>query len=547
MAASCSQRSVRKRLNAGGGKENKPTIETNTTKNGTEEKRKKQKVLSVPTKQQQQQHKKTLTKVAETKTTTIKKAFLFPGDLFRAVCSDQPRTETIKECIALCRTQDELEDTNAFYLDFHLLPIQEAARWCTGDDNHRQVVTVFWAKYKELGCDLATLLQKQDYRGWNLLEFAFESSDEEMVCLVSEFYREVFPTKDDRAFLKTQIDRAKSNLFSSKNKNTFRKLLNFNKVAAKKAAAKKEEQEPSPKEFPEEEVSKTNRGTKNTTTLQEVLTQTAVEKTETSEQQPDPVRILRELASEWPKTLTSYWKGLEMAVQVADRYYREYYLGGPPSSTKVVAENERPIFVVIPESHARTDPFIVGLPTVTQYEEYMQFWKAKNSSNNSDVIGDKNMVLSDKMKIRGHLNLVDSITYGENTVRKGYDEDRIKTMGTPVFWKFLSTLSGEQAELTPESWPNSFRHLIGGRSDERIRGKLALQTKMKRCRVKLLDVTPATVFLSSGTVTVVGANGNVYNTPKDILPQSVKMKLLTLSFQFYTKPILEQLRPLNFL
>lgn len=216
-------------------------------------------------------------------------------------------------------------------------------------------------------------------------------------------------------------------------------------------------------------------------------------------------RIFSKIIEAWPNSLKAYEPSFAQMLMV-DKYYRHAL-----SSCK-----GRPSLVVLTESAAPTNPTILGLKVKKEYEH-----------------------LLDGYQHFGHVNLVHSLTYGEDWMldkesEKG-DALKNKNKGTPTFWKLLSSLAGEQEGRCK---PN-FDHLQfnKGRSkkvnERRVQSRLAILKKLEERQIVLLDVSSVPVYLACGTKTVYNKNGKPYQTPEVQWPEKALHTLLrTMWFEY---------------
>jgi hypothetical protein len=233
--------------------------------------------------------------------------------------------------------------------------------------------------------------------------------------------------------------------------------------------------------------------------------------------------IVKKVKAVWPKAHEQYLVGLPKAVQTTDYYYRDYDKDTSPF-TDVVEEQERLNLVVIGESHARTNPATVGKQILPHFQG-----------------------LVPKKYRKGHINLVHCLSYGE-TWLAGID-DKGANAGTHQFWKLQRVLGGTDEEITEENFKGIFAPLLkeGTDGEERVRLKCSIMDQMERRKIKLVDMTPAYIYLAAGTVerpSQKKAKGT-YTDRKATIKGKPEKAIIQYSWEHYIKPYLESHRPHN--
>jgi hypothetical protein len=234
-------------------------------------------------------------------------------------------------------------------------------------------------------------------------------------------------------------------------------------------------------------------------------------------------RIVANIKKIWPKNLRKYLTGVFNAVQTTDYYYRDYRNGESPFMG-IVDEIDRLNLVVISESHARTNPSIVGRQILAEHSHLVPFKYQK-----------------------GHVNLVHCLSYGEAWLA-GIDDKSAKT-GTPSFWKLQMVLGGTDEEITADNFDRIFSPLLksGTNPEERVSLKCSIMDQMEERKIKLIDMTPSYIYLASGSVKKPSKkkNGGSYTDRKDALQEKDKKEIILHSWEHYIKPYLTTWRPHN--
>ena len=271
--------------------------------------------------------------------------------------------------------------------------------------------------------------------------------------------------------------------------------------------------------------------------------------------------LLHAVFEVWPRhqhALMMYFEGVPATVAIVDRYYRDYLQGEIPRPLRNRFKNsERLNLVVLSESHARSNPALVGL----------------------SIHKDWYHLVPEAMR-KGHVNLVHCLSYGEPWLLSGKDDispdaerDNGAKSGTPDFWKLLTVLAGLQGtclsdkvieakerknnrrrihpgtELDDNNWDEAFALVDKANTkdpEERVRNKVKILKRLQQRKVELLDISPVHIYLASGTAYVVNkTTGNVYDTKRHDMTQTEKHRVLRASWDHYTQPLLNQWRPRN--
>jgi hypothetical protein len=231
-------------------------------------------------------------------------------------------------------------------------------------------------------------------------------------------------------------------------------------------------------------------------------------------------RIVVDAVAAFPPRFIKYLRGVAKAVQTADYYYRDYFEGGTPP-TEVVKEEDRLKLLVISESHARTNPEIVGVDILSQYDN-----------------------LVPKKYQKGHLNLVHCLSYGEAWLAGITDKNA--AAGTLIFWKVFMILAGMiDDKITSENKKSLFAALLKENTtkEKRVATKVEILDRMEERKIQLIDMTPVHLYLASGTVHRESKEGNIYYSARDPISAGEKSNFINYSWENYTKQILLQKRP----
>ncbi|CAB9499288.1 expressed unknown protein [Seminavis robusta] len=314
----------------------------------------------------------------------------------------------------------------------------------------------------------------------------------------------------------------------------------------------------------------------------------------------DPILdgIVQVAKAHWPPRCYPYLVGLDNAVQVADYYYREYLPGQSPVISPV-AEQDRPRLIFLSESHARTNPSLVGKPILPQYQH----------------------LVPPKYQ-KGHLNLIHSLSYGEAWLA-GIQNDKSAAAGTYKFWQVFNILAGIQQEITDENLEALMAPVMKGKNydmettlhqanetitdetmealkapvmnggdkettadenmealkasvvkvkkqkkdketrlqekearrqeklnkehqvnAERLQAKIDILERMEQRGIKLVDLTPVHIYLSSKTITKTNQEkGTTYTTRKAVIKGGPERAIIRHSWEKYIKPYLATYRP----
>jgi hypothetical protein len=259
---------------------------------------------------------------------------------------------------------------------------------------------------------------------------------------------------------------------------------------------------------------------------------------------------------------------------LAHQYYMKHVPQHNPHDS-----NHRIRLLVLGESHATTMSEVSGLP--------------QRSGNESDLHF-------------GHLNLVHCLSYGEpqllrypvdatndSSTKGKNDKDLEKRLqcqigsinsGTPQFWKLLSTLAGELDDCDmndQDVFNNAFNHLLKTvktkttettttkitqpnavatpkrcvltkqakhelilqRNEQRVKNKANILKQLAERRIVFADVSPVSIYLSSGTITVESKKGNKYSTPRSKLSAKTRQTITRLAWDLYAAHLVRELQP----